>query len=109
MLTLDRYTMNRICADDLRQVTLFAGLTDEELLWLADWLDGRSSEVRLQAGEVLYREGSAAESFYILIEGELQTSKYVDGSEMALGRQGAGEVVGEMALLRGTPYQDTAQ
>ncbi len=102
-------TMNRISVDDLRQAPLFASLPDEQLSWLTGWLDGCSSEIRLQAGETLYPEGSAAQSFYIMLEGELQITRRVGGDEMALGRRVAGEFTGEMALLLGAPHQDTAR
>ena len=92
--------MNRISVDDLRQIPLFAGLPDEQLADLAGWLDGHSREVRLQSRDILYREGELAESFHIVLEGELQITRRIDGNDMALGRRVTGEFTGEMALIR---------
>src|SRR5258707_13271871 len=95
--------------NDLRQIPLFAGIPDEQLADLAGWLDDHSREVRLQAGDTLYKEGEPAESFHIVLEGELQITRRIDGNDMALGRRVTGKFTGEMALMLGTPQQTTAR
>ena len=49
----------------LAEVPLFAGLGAEELELLA----GCASNVRFDAGEVLFREGDAADTFYVIRSG----------------------------------------
>jgi signal transduction histidine kinase len=57
-------------------------------------------EVRLLAGQILFSEGSLADSAYILYEGELEIVKNVDGNEIFLDlKSEPGTVIGEMALL----------
>ncbi|RMG11341.1 MAG: hypothetical protein D6729_18135 [Deltaproteobacteria bacterium] len=53
--------------------------------------------VDLEAGDVLFREGEAARSFFIIAEGRLSAS--VEGEEVA--QLGAGEVIGVLGLYAG--------
>jgi CRP-like cAMP-binding protein len=58
------------------------------------------SEVRLNIGETLYREGAAATSASFLIDGELEALKALPGGgETELGTITPGAMIGEMALL----------
>src|SRR5436309_16108599 len=57
----------------LRQLPLFANFTDE----LLQCLVVQGKEVRLYAGDVLFREGEPAEGVYVLLEGELEITKQV--------------------------------
>lgn len=53
---------------DLRTFPPIADLTDEQLLWLVPKLQ----EVQFSPGDVLAKEGSPADKFYFLLEGELE-------------------------------------
>ncbi len=86
--------------DALRHVPLFAQLSDEQLQWIAD----HSSEIRRNAGDILFIEGSPATYFYVLLEGEVQITKKVGGLETVLTTHRAGAFTGEIPLLTGTPY-----
>jgi signal transduction histidine kinase len=71
--------------DELRGCFLFESLTDEQL----DWLVGHGLVETVDAGLDVYRQGDPAEYFYVLLEGEIQLVKRVDGAEVVLttGRQ----------------------
>jgi signal transduction histidine kinase len=66
--------------DELKSVFLFESLTDEQLEWLADHGSVESHE----AGVVVYEQGEVAEFFYVLLEGEVQLEKRLDGSDVVL-------------------------
>ena len=82
--------------DFLQKIPLFADLPYEDLARLCQMV----GEVRLPAGQILFSEGSLADSAYILYEGELEIVKNVDGNEIFLDLKAEpGTVIGEMALL----------
>ncbi len=66
--------------DELRSTFLFESLTDEQL----DWLVQRASTETYEAGDLVYREGDKAEFFYVLLEGEIQLVKHLDGTDMVM-------------------------
>ncbi len=75
----------------LRTVPLFADLDDHDL----DVVGKGATELTLDAGTVLMREGSMAREMVIVMEGELVVT--TDGEEIAT--IGPGGFAGEMGLL----------
>ncbi|MGE3843047.1 MAG: cyclic nucleotide-binding and patatin-like phospholipase domain-containing protein [Vicinamibacterales bacterium] len=74
---------------------------------LAD-LESEMELVPLYGGEVLFREGSAGDSFYVVISGRLRVITATDGDgERILAELGTGETIGEMAILSGAPRSAT--
>ena len=63
---------------ELHQIPVFQGLPDGELQWLLD----RGSEETLRTKKFFFREGGPAERFYIVLDGELQVTRTIDGQEM---------------------------
>jgi CRP-like cAMP-binding protein len=54
----------------------------------------------LLAGNLLFAEGAPSEALYLVFEGRLQLSmKGADGREVPLGSLGAGEHLGQVALI----------
>ena len=85
--------------DFLREIPLFADLPEEDLTRLCRMV----GEVRLEAGEVLFEEGTPADRAFILHDGELEIVKTVGGREVHIDYQDArGTVIGERALLEET-------
>jgi arsenate reductase len=77
----------------LRQVPLFAGLTDRAIGAVARGAD----ELRFEAGEELVREGEPGDTFLVLVNGRASVAK--GGAPIrSLSR---GEFLGEIALLDG--------
>ena len=75
----------------LRQAPLFEGLSKRELTELAR----RSEDMELEAGTVLCREGEVGQEFFVILEGEVDVKR----KGKSLGTRGAGDFIGEIALL----------
>ena len=75
----------------LRQAPLFEGLSKKELTELAR----RSEDMELEAGTVLCREGEVGQEFFVILEGEVTVKR----KGKSLGTRGAGDFIGEIALL----------
>jgi CRP-like cAMP-binding protein len=80
-----------VSIDHLREVKLLRGLKDADIASLAADL----AERRVAAGDPIVGEGTGGVAFFFILEGE--TSVTVGGEEVAT--LGAGEYVGELALL----------
>jgi signal transduction histidine kinase len=65
---------------ELRGCFLFESLTDEQL----DWLVAHGTVETHDAGIDVYDQNEAAESFYVLLEGEIQLVKRLDGTDVVL-------------------------
>ena len=83
----------------LRSVPGLAGTGDKELVRLIPYVD----DAELPAGSVLMEEGKPGREAFVIIEGEAEVA--VHGTVVA--RLGAGEVIGEMALLDHSPRSAT--
>lgn len=85
-------------AEFLRQV--FPGLTDSWVSYMAS----TAHWCAYPAGAVICREGDYGDTFFIIESGTVEISKRLDGdSSRILGREGAGEFFGELALVQGVP------
>jgi len=69
----------------------------------AQELAGQLVVRELQEGEVLFRQGSRGDTFFIVVGGEVEVYQEEDGRERHLATLGPGAFVGEMALLTGQP------
>ncbi len=90
--------------DELYRFPLFEGLPAAEVQWVVE----HGYEVQLQPGDCFFREGEPAEQFYVMLEGEIQVTRTVNGSEIVLGTTPPGIIGGEVALLNGTSSQITS-
>jgi CRP/FNR family transcriptional regulator len=91
--------------DTLARVDLFNGLDKKELQVL-----GRSCQERkYSAGSTLIKQGDTGVGLYIITKGTVRIthSGSAGGAEKELGTQGAGSVLGEMALLDDLPRSAT--
>ena len=89
----------------IQNLPIFMDTTDDELAWLVE----HSTEVTLAPGDYFFREGEPARRFYIVIEGELQVTRTINGEKIVLGTTPRGIIGGELWLLRGTPAEAAAQ
>ena len=83
----------------LKKVPLFQNLSKRDLDEVAKIAD----EVQSQPGEVLLRQGERGREFILIAEGSVRVER--DGRVIA--HRGAGEFLGEMALLDGKPRTAT--
>lgn len=81
---------------------LFSGLEEEQLQRLA----AACGHGSFRAGEVIFREGDPCGEMYLLLEGEVGIS--IEGGEGTVGTVGAGECLGEIAVLMGGDHAATA-
>jgi signal transduction histidine kinase len=86
--------------DPLRKQLLFAGLSEDDLIWL----ELMSESVSISAGEYLMKEGGESDALYIASEGEFEIVKRSGDQDVVIALRGAGEIFGEMSLLDGTPH-----
>jgi len=66
--------------EELRATFLFESLTEEQL----DWLVEHGSVETHDAGVNVYDDGDPAEWFYVLLDGEIQMFKRLDGSDVVM-------------------------
>ncbi|MBI3975955.1 MAG: cyclic nucleotide-binding domain-containing protein [Armatimonadetes bacterium] len=78
---------------------VFRGVTPAQAQEIASQLAPKD----LGAGEVLFRQGTRGETFFIIVTGEVEVFQEVDGREHHIAVLGPGAFVGEMALLTGQP------
>jgi thioredoxin reductase (NADPH) len=64
-------------------------------------LDALGTRRRIEAGELLYREGDASYDFFVMVSGAVQIFIVSDGEEREIARHGAGKFLGELNLLTG--------
>jgi CRP/FNR family transcriptional regulator, cyclic AMP receptor protein len=84
----------------LAEVPLFAGLGAEELQLLA----GCASNVRFDEGQVVFREGDPAETFYVVRSGAVALEAHAPArGELTIETLGAGDVLGWSWLF--APYR----
>ncbi len=82
---------------------IFAGLPPGRLEGAAR----RLVAVPVEAGEVIVRQGHAADRFYVIDSGQVRVTQATDGEERALRELGPGDFFGEIGLLRGIPRTAT--
>jgi CRP-like cAMP-binding protein len=85
--------------DQLRHIKLFERCSKDELKLLAHNTD----EVDLKAGRTLITEGKLNDTFYLVLDGELEVK--VDGNERR--HLGPGDVFGEISMLSESPATAT--
>ena len=89
----------------LRQLPLFEGLTDEDLIQLYDMAE----VVTLRAGQVLVEEGQPGDSMYIALNGTFEVSKRSGERDVVFAGCGPGDVIGEISLLERVPRTATVR
>ena len=87
-------------ASMLRNVSLFASLTDQELEALAGSLGRRT----FGKGMIIFHKGGVGQTLYIIESGKVRIFLLSEaGQEISVNIYGPGEVFGELSLLDGGP------
>lgn len=86
--------------DRLRQTNLFGGLSVSEAAILGTFME----RVEMQVGDFIVRQGELTDSLYLIESGEAEVRITGDeNTSTVVATLGAGEYVGEIALLTGEP------
>ncbi len=88
-----------------KEIHLFAGMDDGQLSRVARYFTEKS----YQPDEVILREGTAADSFYIIQDGDVAITKRIDNEDVQLDLLTTGDYFGEEALMLRRPRTATAR
>jgi len=77
-------------AAELRALALFDGMTDEQLAELAQG----STEIRVQPGSELFREGERADFWWVLVEGVIDLVRHIGPEETVVAKMEPGRWAG---------------
>jgi CRP/FNR family transcriptional regulator, cyclic AMP receptor protein len=84
----------------LAEHPFFRGMAEADLMLIA----GCAANARFEAGDYLFREGAAADQFYLLRDGRVAVEVHAPGrNPIAIMSAGAGEVLGFSWLM--PPYR----
>lgn len=86
--------------DELRAIPLFSELANKEL----DFLAKTSADIRLLPGEYVLHENETRPALFVLVEGRMEVTKFIDGIERVVGVRGPGETFGELPVILNTPF-----
>ncbi len=92
-------------ADLVAQTPMFSSLDDAALGLLADL----TKEIVFPAGQYLFRAGEKGDSLYIIARGAVHVIVEGASQELVVDVLGGGDIIGEMALLAGTPRSASAR
>ena len=69
----------------------------------------RATQLLIEAGEIIFLEGEPATTAFLIEHGEVEISIERAGRRVVLARRGAGEVIGEMAVIDDKPRSASAR
>ncbi|MEA5575796.1 ATP-binding protein [Anabaena sp. UHCC 0451] len=75
--------------------TLFPKLSNEVLQHLQKY----GTEINLNVGDYLFKEGDRSYDFHVVLEGEIRITKEIGGQEKILAQHQRGEFIGELSIL----------
>ncbi len=88
----------------LQTIPLFKNLTENQLMCLMN-----GSNIRLNPGELLFKQGEPAKCFYVVFEGAIRLTREISNQEVILATYEAGTFFGEVPLLAGTLHLASGQ
>ena len=91
-------------AERLSKLDLFADCTRAQL----QKIDGLTTDLSIPKDSVLIREGSVAREFIVIRTGSARVTRQLDDGVENVANVGAGDFLGEMALLTGSARTATA-
>lgn len=88
-----------------KRLSIFEGLSEEHLRLLAFGAERR----RLEKGHVLFRQGAAADSAFVVTQGRLKLTVHsASGGERLIGETGPGTILTEIAMIADAERHFTA-
>ena len=67
------------------------------------------TQVLLEPGDILSREGETNETGYLIDDGEIMLYRNLEDERVDLEARGKGSIVGELAMMKGRPYGVSAE
>ncbi|MBI5879122.1 MAG: cyclic nucleotide-binding domain-containing protein [Chloroflexi bacterium] len=98
---VDRYLVNR----RLRAMPLLADLEPDQLAAIAE----RLSPMEVRRGGLIFRAGAHGDAMFIIEEGEVMLTSAAEETGDPYRQMGPGDLLGEMSLLTGKPYDGVAR
>lgn len=95
-----RETVTSAVIDDLKRVPLFQGMTERAIEAVAVL----ATELAVADGQAIVAEGEPGDAFYLLVEGQVDVTR----RGQPIRRLGAGDFIGEIALVDGRARTATA-
>jgi len=89
----------RFTESHLRGLKLLSGLSPSQL----EDVSRRLKPIRFRQGDTLLREGAPGDEMYFIESGRVQVIRGSGSGALLLAELGAGDLIGEMALLTGRP------
>ena len=96
---LDRAYRSRALDSELKNMTIFRGLTEEERKACSELLRDRAELVRVDRGQVIFRQGDYATDFFKVRLGFVKVTQQTGDQERVLSYLGPGQNFGEIGLL----------
>lgn len=96
---LNRVYRERVLGSHLQSVPFFASLAPQEREHCIDYLRDQIELVRLEPGQLVFRQGEPADHFYLVRLGFVKISQKHYGQERVLSYLGPGSHFGEIGLL----------
>ena len=87
----------------LREIPIFTDLSPEDLRLVGEI----AREEWYPQNSILFSQGEDGSMMFVIVEGQLQVLRTVDGVERTLAQRGAGDFVGEMAIIESAPRSAT--
>ena len=87
----------------LREIPIFADLSPEDLKLVAEI----AREEWYPQNTVIFHQGDEGNMMFVIVEGHLHVLRSADGTEQVLAERGAGDFVGEMAIIESAPRSAT--
>ncbi|MGA2419926.1 MAG: ATP-binding protein [Candidatus Acidiferrum sp.] len=92
-------------AEKLQKVKAFADLSPDDL----ELLISKAQVIRVEPGEVIFREGEPADRMLVILEGEMRGRRESAGTDSAVFSSRAGDVTGILPFSRMTHYGITGR
>ncbi len=76
---------------------------EEAMITEIDRLFDKPARIRVDAGQIFAREGDDSSGIWIILDGQVELFRVVDGEDLVFHSESAGRIVGLMSLYRQSP------
>ncbi|MBI5211792.1 MAG: peptidase domain-containing ABC transporter [Nitrospirae bacterium] len=97
---IETYTANQSIQTFLRKFSIFGSLSGKEV---SHWLKLLMQEPVFKTGGFVFREGDRGDKFYIIVSGNAEVIRNIEGEDKVVNKLEAGQFFGEMALITEQP------